>query len=301
MSPTTPSPRASHGVNFLQSGFDVFVNTSFTPTKPAGPAPSIRALRTPLEIAKLTGDAFYGACLNPAAPHQLGLAAVKKGLVVADLRRLGADADANGRAALESAAAVPRDATLWSVANMNPWPNESWWAPGGREVDERMPGVGPRRVPDPVYPIFHGGGSMYPSGDWSTAAAAAARAVEESSPRRPPSVRDGRARRPPTFPRGASRRTRGGRSCSRAPQPAPRCCGASTRTATMTADAPARWRYPAPRTGRRSRRSRGRRARARGSRLAAGTAIYARGDPTGTSESRVLIGPRGTKTRAWRR
>ena len=182
MSPTTPSPRASHGGTFLQSGFDVFVNTSFTPTKPTGPAPSIRALRTPLEIAKLTGDAFYGACLNPAAPHQLGLAAVKKGLVVADLRRLGADADANGRAALESAAPVPRDPTLWSVGDMNTWPNESWWTPGGREVDERMPGVGPRRVPDPVYPIFHGGGSMYPSGDWSTAAAAAARAVEESSP-----------------------------------------------------------------------------------------------------------------------
>ena len=178
MSPTTPSPRASHGGTFLQSGFDVFVNTSFTPTKPTGPAPSIRALRTPLEIAKLTGDAFYGACLNPAAPHQLGLAAVKKGLVVADLRRLGADADANGRAALESAAPVPRDPTLWSVGDMNTWPNESWWTPGGREVDERMP----RRVPDPVYPIFHGGGSMYPSGDWSTAAAAAARAVEESSP-----------------------------------------------------------------------------------------------------------------------
>ena len=186
MSPTTPSPRASHGGNFLQSGFDVFVNTSFTPTKPAGPAPSIRALRTPLEIAKLTGDAFYGACLNPAAPHQLGLAAVKKGLVVADLRQLGADADVNGRAALESAAAVPRDATLWSGGGMNTWPNESWWAPGGREVDERMPGVGPRRVPDPVYPIFHGGGSMYPSGDWSTAAAAAARAVEESSPSKTP-------------------------------------------------------------------------------------------------------------------
>ena len=44
MSPTTPSPRASHGGNFLQSGFDVFVNTSFTPTKPTGPAPSILSL-----------------------------------------------------------------------------------------------------------------------------------------------------------------------------------------------------------------------------------------------------------------
>ena len=79
----------------MQSGFDVFVNTSLvgTPTKTgSNVAPNRRALRTPLEIAKLTGDAFHGVCLNPTAPHQLGLAAVRKGLVVADLTRLGPDA-----------------------------------------------------------------------------------------------------------------------------------------------------------------------------------------------------------------
>ena len=108
-SPTTPSPRASHGRDFMQSGFDVFVNTSLvgTPTKTGSVAPNRRALRTPLEIAKLTGDAFHGACLNPTAPHQLGLAAVRKGLVVADLTRLGPDAD-HAAAALRSASSASR-------------------------------------------------------------------------------------------------------------------------------------------------------------------------------------------------
>ena len=105
-SPTTPSPRASHGRDFMQSGFDVFVNTSLvgTPTKTGSVAPNRRALRTPLEIAKLTGDAFHGVCLNPTAPHQLGLAAVRKGLVIADLTRLGPDAE-HAAVALRSASA----------------------------------------------------------------------------------------------------------------------------------------------------------------------------------------------------
>ena len=115
-SPTTPSPRASHGRDFMQSGFDVFVNTSLvgTPTKTGSVAPNRRALRTPLEIAKLTGDAFHGVCLNPTAPHQLGLAAVRKGLVVADLTRLGPDAE-HAAAALRSASAASRNLQRTSV------------------------------------------------------------------------------------------------------------------------------------------------------------------------------------------
>ena len=116
-SPTTPSPRASHGRDFMQSGFDVFVNTSLvgTPTKTgSNVAPNRRALRTPLEIAKLTGDAFHGVCLNPTAPHQLGLAAVRKGLVVADLTRLGPDAE-HAAAALRSASAASRNLQRTSV------------------------------------------------------------------------------------------------------------------------------------------------------------------------------------------
>ena len=128
-SPTTPSPRASHGRDFMQSGFDVFVNTSLvgTPTKIGSVAPNRRALRTPLEIAKLTGDAFHGVCLNPTAPHQLGLAAVRKGLVIADLTRLGPDAE-HAAAALRSASAASRNLQRTPGEGFGGYPKPS--APG---------------------------------------------------------------------------------------------------------------------------------------------------------------------------
>ena len=68
-----------------------------------------RCLRGPVEIACSRGDAFYGACVNPAAPHQIGLACVKKGLVIADLRALaaaGAPHAPDGRAVVGAAAAL---------------------------------------------------------------------------------------------------------------------------------------------------------------------------------------------------
>ena len=114
--------------------------------RPAPPATEIRALRSPVEIARLTADAFYGACVNPAVPYQLGLAAVKKGLVVADLRRLGAAGATrapDGRAVVSASAVLqaahrPRaDASLWA----SPSGGSRARAPGGAADGPRNRGA----------------------------------------------------------------------------------------------------------------------------------------------------------------
>jgi hypothetical protein len=111
----------------------------------------------------LRGDAFYGACVNPAAPHQIGLACVKKGLVIADLRALaaaGAPRAPDGRAVvgaaavLRAAAAAPTLARLWADPNDGrcaaggadgtaPWPRAAWRRPR-RAAPREMTGVGSR-------------------------------------------------------------------------------------------------------------------------------------------------------------
>ena len=122
-----------------------------------------RCLRGPVEIACSRGDAFYGACVNPAAPHQIGLACVKKGLVIADLRALaaaGAPRAPDGRAVvgaaavLRAAAAAPTLARLWAdpkngrcaaggLDGTAPWPRSAWRRPR-RAAPREMTGVGSR-------------------------------------------------------------------------------------------------------------------------------------------------------------
>ena len=142
--PATPSsPPTPNGPFLQQSGFDVLMpgfGPSVLPEKrPAPPATEIRALRSPVEIARLTADAFYGACVNPAVPYQLGLAAVKKGLVVADLRRLGA---AGATRAPDGRAVVSASAVL--QAAHRPRADASLWASPSGGSRARAPRRGPR-------------------------------------------------------------------------------------------------------------------------------------------------------------
>ena len=122
-----------------------------------------RCLRTPVEIARLQGDAFYGACVNPAVPHQIGLACVKRGLVIADLRALaaqGAPRAPDGRAVVGAAAVLraasasstlarlwadPRDGRLnaGGLEGIAPWPRAAWWRPK-RAARREMQSVGSR-------------------------------------------------------------------------------------------------------------------------------------------------------------
>jgi len=101
--------------------------------------------------------------VNPAAPHQIGLACVKKGLVIADLRALaaaGAPRAPDGRAVvgaaavLRAAAAAPTLARLWADPidgrcaaggpdGTAPWPRAAWRRPR-RAAPREMTGVGSR-------------------------------------------------------------------------------------------------------------------------------------------------------------
>ena len=182
-SPSTPQgdrPPPASGFDVLMPGFGVSVlsetpvvanppavmegntnNTALdinTSTKPHSVPKPIRALRTPVEIARLANDAFYGVCVNVAVPHQLGLGCVKKGLVVADLRRLGAAtthapdgrAVVGAAAVLQAATSSPGEIALWASRDGGfgagavggvPWPRASWRAP--RRIARRaMQGVG---------------------------------------------------------------------------------------------------------------------------------------------------------------
>jgi len=146
-----------------------------------------RCLRTPVEIARLQGDAFYGACVNPAVPHQLGLACVKKGLVIADLRALAAQGSArapDGRAVV-GAAAVLRVASasstlarLWGdpldgrlnaggLDGIAPWPRAAWWHPK-RQARREMQSVGSR---------VGAGSHLHSASDWTAAASSVAAAA----------------------------------------------------------------------------------------------------------------------------
>ena len=119
-----------------------------------------RALRAPVEIARLANDAFYAVCVNPAVPHQLGLGCVRKGLVVADLQRLGASSSQtapDGRAVvgaasvLQTASVGVGTAALFArrdggfgaggLDSKPPWPRSDWRRPK-RNVRRAMQSVG---------------------------------------------------------------------------------------------------------------------------------------------------------------
>ena len=184
-SPTSPAASASppSGFDVLMPGFGVSVLAETLPRAvgasgaASGAGSEIsgvssrrhahrRWLRRPLDIARLQGDAFYGVCVNPATPHQIGLACVKKGLVIADLRALGAagaprapdgrEPVVDAADALRVASAAPTLVRLWADPRdgrceaggpdgVAPWPRGAWRRPK-RAARKEMPGAGSRAV-----------------------------------------------------------------------------------------------------------------------------------------------------------
>ena len=216
-----------------------------------------RCLRTPVEIARLQGDAFYGACVNPAVPHQIGLACVKRGLVIADLRALaaqGAPRAPDGRAVVGAAAVLraasasstlarlwadPRDGRLnaGGLDGIAPWPRAAWWRPKRAERREckasgrawapsikiiiRRPTGPPPRRPSPPPPPARRRAPPPPWARWNW---------KPSRPLSPARELLFPSALPATWSRGARRRTRAS-PCSSPATRSARCrSGGSPRT-----------------------------------------------------------------------